>query len=262
MSFQFRTLLDIENDILYRFSIGGATARHSTGAAGRVRQLWNVTWQELREMVSLANDGSFLEATTPATFLSVSATTAAVTGEVYAEIDWPLDAVGIYGVRVLISTRWYPLKRVPFMAYQDYQYEGFLESIRGNRGPVAYIPRKIPEGVGSTETVGKIMILPVPTSGSFRLWYLKAWAPLTADTDKFSGQAEFIEWGILNTLIKMLGPDGNAGDQYQMWVSERAACRERIETRARRFDAGGSIEPRDARDDGHDPDRWGEFGRI
>ncbi len=258
MTFQFRALSDIEADITYRFSIGGVSARHSST---RIRQLWNVGWQELREMVSGLNDGSYLKATNPATFASVSATTAAVTGEVYSEIDWPLSAIGIYGVRVLTSTRWYPLKRIPWAAYQDYQYEAFLESITGSRGPVAYIPRLIPTGVGSTETVGKIMILPVPASGSYRLWYLEAWQALTADTDKFSGHAEFIEWNIHNVLLKMLSPDGNSGDQYAMWKDALARCQDRIETRARRLDSGTSSEPRDARNDGFDPDQWGEFGR-
>ena len=250
---------DIEGDIRYRFSISGVDARHSST---RIRQLWNVGWQELRELVAIHNDGSYLTPTPPATFASVSATTAAATGEVYSEISWPLDAVGVYGVRVLTGTRWYPLKRIPWAAYQDYQYEGFLETITGRRGPVAYIPRLIPSGVGSTETVGKIMILPVPVSGSFRLWYLQAWAPLTADTDKFSGHAEFIEWNIHNVLLKMLSPDGNSGDQFSMWKDALARCQDRIETRARRMDSGNSSEPRDARGDGHDPDLWGESGRY
>jgi len=260
MTYQFRALGDIVDDIQYRFSIGGVTARHTET---RIKQLWNVSWQQLRELVSISSDGSYLKGTSPVTFASVSATSAAVTGETYAEVDWPVNAIGIYGVRVNVSgTRWYPLKRIPFAAYQDFQFTGFFETLSGARQPIGYTPRLLPEGNETAEAVGKVMITPVPSGGSYRLWYLEAWQPQIEDDDLFAGHAEFTEWAILNTLIKMLGPDGNAGDQYTMWRDERKQCREDIEARAKRLDSG-PMEPRDARGDGFESDVWGEgVGRI
>jgi hypothetical protein len=253
MTYQFRALSDIEDDIEHRYSIAGVAARHPSA---RIRQLFNVAWQETREIVALAGDGSWLKATTTASL----PTSAAVTDETYAEIDWPIGAVGVYGVRVQIgSGRWYPLKRIPWAAYQDYQYSGFFESLSSARNPVAYIPRILPEGGTATESVGKVMIVPVPTSGSYRLWYLEAWAPQTGDTFQFAGHSEFIEHAILGTLIKMLQPDGDMNGQYGIWSKERERIEARIESRARRLDGGTSMEPRDARGDGIDPEQWGEW---
>lgn len=254
MTFSFRALSDIEDDIQYRFSAGGMTARHSEGEAGRIRQLFNVSWQQLREKVSLLSDGSYLKGTTPASL----PTSAAETGEVYAEIDWPVNAVGIYGVRVKISETWYPLKRIPFAAYQDFQYQGFFASLASQRGPIGYTPRLLPEGNETAEAVGKIMIVPVPTSGTYRLWYLEAWQPQVEDDDLFYGHSDWIEWALLNTCIKMSQPDGDSENQYRIWVAERKECSDQMEARARRLDNGSSIEPRDARFDGHDFDQWGE----
>ncbi len=252
-SFQLRAFSDIIADIKYRFSIGGVVLRHPPTT---IKQLFNVSWQAVRETVSTFNDGSFLKATDPANL----PVTAAATDEVYAEIDWPIAAIGIYGVRVKINTRWYPLKRVPWAAYQDFQYQGFLSTFTSATSPRAYIPRYMPDGNTDSGQVGKIMIIPVPQTGVYRLWYLEAWQPQTDDGYLFSGHTEFIELAILETMIKMLGPDGNQGDKYTMWANERKMLLERIETRANRLDSGTSMEPRDARWDGQDSDGWGEYG--
>lgn len=252
MTLGFRTMLQLEGDITYRFSIGGVTARHSLGSGGRVRQLFNGSWRQMREVVSLASDGSYLTGTTPAALPLV----AAVTGDVYAEIDWPLDAVGIYGVRVqtLPTTgRWRNLKRIPFAAFTDYQLSDLV--FPNSRGPVGYCARLLPDGVGAVETVGKIMIVPVPTAGNYRLWYLSAFADRTADTDTFNGLAEFYEWAILQTCIKMLSPDADSQKQYAMWTNERQRVEDLIIARAKRFESD-AVEPRDARYDGYEDAGW------
>jgi hypothetical protein len=250
VTFQFRALSAIEADIQYRYSIAGVTARHSSGVAGRIRQLFNVSWQELRELVALESDGSYLVGTAPAPL----PTTATVTGETYAEVDWPVDAIGVYGVRVQLQTggRWYPLKRIPWAAYQDFQYASVLNAFTQQPGPIGYTARMLPDGSGATEVAGKVMITPVPRGGQYRIWYLQAWAEKTANTDTFPGHAAFIEWAILNTCIKMLSPDADSQRAYTMWDRERAKCEARIQARARRLDDGLALEPRDARGDGYD----------
>lgn len=256
MSFGWRTLVAIEGDIVYRFSISGVTQRHSTGTIGRVRQLFNESWRELRELVAFASDGSYLTATAPA----VLPTVAAVLGpppEAYAEIPWPTDAIAIYGVRCQVNgTRWYPLRRITFAAIHDFQYDGLFAGWAPNRGPIAFCTRLIPDGVANVETAGAVMIAPIPTSGSYRLWYLQGWADRTADTDTFPGLADFHEWAILTTLIKMSQPDGDSQRQTQIWMAERTRVEELITSRAQKLEAGIPIEPRDARYDGWDPEFW------
>lgn len=253
MTFGWRNMLAIEGDITYRFSIAGLPNRHSTGSAGRVRQLFNACWRETREIIAFANDGGYLirSATT------ALPTTAAVVGEAYVEIPWPVDAIAVYGVRCQVNgVRWYPLKRVPFAAMHDFQYDGLFAGYAPNRGPIAYTTRIIPDGVGQTETAGQIMVMPVPTSGSYALWYLQGWQDRTADADTIPGMADHIEHAILGTLIRMSQPDSDSQKQVQIWMMERTRIEELVTARAMKLEAGIPVEARDARRDGYDPDYW------
>lgn len=251
MSYQFRRLSDLIEDIRYRFSIGGARNRHPPA---RIRQLYNSSWQQLRTIVSLANDGTFMQATD----IQDLPTDAAVSGEVYAEVDWPLNASRIFGIRVqrTSSSRWYPLKPLPWAALHDYQNVSLIDSWCSHPGPRGYIHRVIPSAAENVETVGKIMIVPVPTGGSYRLWYMESWQPQVEDDDLFPGHEEWHEWAIWNTMIKMLAPDADSQKMYGMWSAERGAARTLIEATALRLSDGMAMEPRDARGDG-DPDDYG-----
>lgn len=252
MSFQFRRLGDLLEDIRYRFSIGGVRNRHPPN---RITQLYNVSWQQLRTIVSLADDGTFMQATAIANL----PTTAAVSGEVYAEVDWPVNASRIFGIRVQASAtdRWYPLKRLPWAALHDYQNTALIDSWMKDPGPRGYIHRIIPSAVETTETVGKVMIVPVPRMGRYRLWYMESWQPQVEDDDLFPGHEEWHEWAIYNTMIKMLTPDADSQKLYPMLTAERSAARQLIESTAQRLSDGMPLEPRDARGDGYPSDDFG-----
>lgn len=247
-------MLALEGDVTYRFSVSGVSARHSVGVNGRVRQLLNASWRETREIIAMASDGSYLQRTATLTLPIV----AAVSGEAYAEVDFPVNAVAIYGVRCLVNApRWYALRRISFTAIHDFQSQG-LNGIGFNptSGPIAYCTRLIPDGVGSTETAGKIMIAPVPVSGSYALWFLEGWTDRTADADTLPGMADWIEHCILGALIKMAQPDGDSQKQVQMWMIERNRIEALITSRAQKLDAGMPLQPRDARMDGYDVDLY------
>jgi hypothetical protein len=252
VSYQFRRLQDLEKDITYRFSTAGVRNRHPPD---RIRALINASWQRLRAIVSLADDGTFLDAT-PVTPLP---TAPAITGEVYSEIDWPLDAARIYGIRAQSSaaSRWYPLKKIPWAAFHDFQFDALLEGYRRQPGARAYCSRTIPRAVETVETVGKIMIVPVPTGGSYRLWYMQAWQPQVEDDDLFPGHEDWFEFVIYDVMIKMLGPDADSRKMYTPWAQERKEARDLIESTASRLSDGMAMEPRDARDDGFDPEGYG-----
>lgn len=256
MSFGWRTVLAIEGDITYRFSISGVTARHSTGTTGRVRQLFNACWRETREIIAFAFDGGYLLRSATLSLPTV----AAVVGppaETYAEIPWPTDAIAVYGVRCNVNgTRWYNLKRVSMAAIVDFQYDGFFSGYAPNRGPIAFCTRVIPDGVSSTETAGAVMLMPIPTGGSYCLFYLQAWADRVNDGDTIPGMADHIEHAILSTLIRMSQPDGDSNGQVGLWLQERQRIEDLVTARAMKLEAGIPLEPRDARGDGYDPDFW------
>lgn len=259
MTFGWRNMLAIEGDIKYRFSIGGEAQRHSDGTAGRIRQLFNANWRTTRELVALASDGegAYLIRGATTTFASVGATAAAVTGEAYAEIDWPTDAVAIGGVRCLVNgTRWYPLRRKSFNAIHDFQSEDTFGGYNAQRGPVAFASRLLPDGSGSTETAGKIMIAPVPVGGSFAIWYLQGWTDRTADADTIPGMANWVEHAILGTLMMMAQPDADSQKQFGMWEKAQKKIEDQITARAQKLNDGLPLEPRDARGDGYDDDLY------
>lgn len=252
MSFQFRRLQDLEDDVKYRFSVGGVKNRHPSP---RIRNLINICWQQLRTIVSLANDGTFLEATAPASL----PTTTPITGEVYVEVPWPLNASRIYGIRcqTTVADRWYPLKKVPWAAYHDYQFDSLFAGYSRQKVARAFCSRTLPKGAETVETTGAIMIMPVPAGGLYRLWYQESWQPQVEDDDLFPGHEEWFEHVIYSTMIKMLGPDADSKKQYPMWAAERLLARELIESTANRLDDGVPTEPRDARGDGDDPTYYG-----
>lgn len=246
MTYQNRRLGDLLDDIRYRFSIGGAKLRHPPD---RIKQLHNVSWQQLRTIVSLANEGTFMEATAIASLPIV----AAVTDEVYAEVDWPVSAERVLGIRCQTAAGkpWYPLKPLSWASLHDYQHHSLVAGWRRQSGPIGYITRKIPSTSETVENVGKIMLVPVPLSGRYRLWYIEAWQPQVEDDDLFPGIAEWHEWAIYNTLIKMLTPDADSQKMYPMLAAERAAARAQIESWALKSD-GLPMEVRDGRMDGLD----------
>lgn len=252
MTFGFRRLGDLLEDVRYRFSAAGVKLRHP---APRIIQLFNVSWVQTRTIVSLADDGTFLNATAPAPL----PTTAAVTGEVYSEIAWPIGAMRIYGVRVqpTASSRWYALQKVPWSAFHDFQYDQVIEAFRHSPGPRAYCSRSIPSATEATEVAGAIMVMPVPRGGTFRLWYMESYQPQVEDDDLIYGHDEWFEYAIYATMIKMLGPDADSKKNYDQWAMERTEARKLIEATATRLSDGMAMEPRDARGDGDDLDRWG-----
>lgn len=244
MAGQFKTLDQIISQIRYRGNLAGYTSRHGTDV---LRELWNESWQELREEVSFHEDGTFLTQTAPAAL----PTSAAITGEVYAEVDFPADAVAIYGVRVKDARRWRPLKPIPVSAIHDYQRDGLFSGFGFDDGHVrGYALRTIPVGSGTSELAGKIMLAPVPRSGEYSVWYLQAWEPLTDGTHKVSGHAAFLEWSVWDTVVKTRAKDGKRDKTFLIAVEERDRAMERIKTRAQRINEGLSMEPRDARYDG------------
>lgn len=254
MTAQFRRLADLEEDIRYRYSIGGVKARHSSP---RVRQLINSAWQSLRTIVSLAADGTFLEATGVLTL----PTAPPIAGEAYVEIPWPLNASRIFGVRCLTVTggRWYPLRRLPWVAHHDLQTSRLFGDYARQRGPRAYCSRSIPRGVETVETTGNIMVWPVPTQGSYRLWYLENWTPQVEDDDIFNGHSDWFEFIIYSVMVKMLAPDGDAKKNYGMWSVERDRFQQLIEDECKSLEDGMPLEPTDGRFDGEDPEGFDGF---
>lgn len=252
MAAQFKTLGDIIQDIRFRGNLAGYESRFPDDD---LKNLWNDSQQALREMISTHKDSPYLQRTAPAALPTV----AAVTGDVYAVVDWPVNALSIHSVRVKDSdNRWRPLKEILPGALHDYQSRNNNSLFLRDGLPIAYVTGNVPQGSGATENAGTIEIVPIPTTGSYSVWYIENWTPITDDTDTVNCIAGFHEWTIWDVIVKSSGKSGKGGHTYNNAVNEREAARVRIEDRARRLSASGTIEPRDGRRDGYRLDIWGD----
>lgn len=180
---------------------------------------FNASAGELRVRLSNLGFDWFLERVG-----STLPTTAAVTGETYAEIDWPKDAQRIYRVDVLFQTGlWLPLRPVTIGGLRDFQlFNNFWDVPGITDGPCAWAMRKAPFGNAATETAGKIMIAPVPlTARPYAMFYLANWSDLIA-TDTFNGHASFQEWIVQDMVCKITERDNDSQQAFGIASNERA----------------------------------------
>lgn len=245
MANQFRLVSDIIADAEYRADVLGQADRHPT--ANKTR-LFNESVQQLRTRLTNLGYEYFLYGTTPAAL----STTAAATGETYSEENWPKDAQRIYGVHVLFQTGlWLPLKPISLSGIRDYQFTRNHWASFGVQGqePCAFALREAPLGVTTTETVGKIIIVPKPTvARSFRIWYLQNWEDV-ATTATFNGQAGHIEWIIWDMVIKFSARDNDSNETYRIATIERDRIEKLLASEAPHTQMSSSEEPRRADDE-------------
>lgn len=245
MSAQFRIVSAILDEAKYRFDIQGQDDRHTPTDLLRS---FNDSAQKLQTKVSNMGFDFFLTPTSTLTLPIV----AAATGETYAEVDWPIDAARIYQFHVLFEQGlWLPLKPVTLSGIRDYQRSNSL--INGySTGPVAFALRQAPFGVTSTETAGKIMLVPLPTvARSYRIFYLKHFTSMLS-TDTFNGMENFVEWILWDMGVKIASRDNDAANTYQIAVTERDRVEQEIAVTAPRTQNAASYEPRRADDGAYD----------
>lgn len=174
----------------------------------------NCSMRMLRQ--KLANCDINMEST-PSTEANLP-TTEAISGCGYAEVDWPVDATRILGLDVKVGSEWWPIDNKDFSQRRQYIHNAELSW--NYPDACAYIVRSLPkitEPAGtSTRAVGKIMIIPVPTTGRYVLWYLPEWTTLDEDADLVPGQEMWVEWAIWDVCVKLLIRDNDPDNQKQL----------------------------------------------
>lgn len=215
---------------------------------------FNASAGELRLRLSNLGFDWFLERGT-----GTLPTSAAVAGETYAEIEWPIRAQRIYGVHVLFQTSlWLPLRPTNVSGLRDYQRARSLwpEYGIGPDEPRAFALKKAPFGAGAVETAGKIFITPVPRQArSYALFYLENFAPL-ADTDTFNGHASFVEWIVQDMVCKYSEADNDSNETFQIASVERARLEQLFAAEAPKTQLAESLPPRNV-DFDLDSGGWG-----
>ncbi len=207
---------------------------------------FNASAGELRLRLSNLGFDWFLERAT-----GTLSTSAAVAGETYSEIDWPVRAQRIYGIHVLFQADlWLPLHPTNISGLRDYQRHGhWAEYGLHGREPAAFALKKAPFGAAAVETVGKIMIVPVPAvARSYVLWYLENFAPM-ASSETFNGHASFVEWIVQDMVVKYSEGDNNSNETHAIAFAERARLEELFAAEAPKTQLVSTQEPRRIDDD-------------
>jgi hypothetical protein len=239
MAGQFMSLGDARQAVIYRGDLEGMQDRHpNTTINGEL----NLSARGLR--VKLANN-EITPVLTP-TAITPLPVVEAVGGGGYAEIDWPTAAVSVHGLDAKVGGTWCTVPQGTFNQRRlgpvvsergDYQY--------ADEGLALWVPRSLPTGHASSPGVGKIMLFPVPSGGSYVLWYLTEWVDLVSDTELFPGQESWVQWIIWDTVVKCLirdiGPQTSA--QLEKATAERDRCWADIKTNTQRLATDQGIQP-------------------
>jgi hypothetical protein len=145
---------------------------------------------------------------------------------------------------------WLPLRATTISGIRDYQlFHNIWDSPGIVDGPCAFALRKAPFGVTSTETVGKVMIAPVPrTARSYTMHYLANFSPMIA-TDTFNGHAGFSEWIVQDMVCKISEVDNDSNATYQIALAERMRLEQLIAAEAPKTQQANAQVPRRFEDD-------------
>lgn len=238
MTSQFKLVSAIIARAVSLADVQGQDDRHTPAA---LLDQFNASAGELRVRLSNLGFDWFLERVG-----STLPTTAVIAGETYAEIDWPKDAQRIYRLDVLFQTGlWLPLRPVTIGGLRDFQqFHNFWDSPGITDGPCAWAMRKAPFGAASVETVGKIMIAPVPmTARSYAMFYLANWTDLIT-TDTFNGHASFQEWIIQDMVCKLSERDNDSQATFGIASTERARLENLFAQEAPKTQLAGADIPR------------------
>lgn len=215
-----RALSVLIDDVREAADIEGLEDRHPDATLIK----WiNLAWRRLRTKVVGAGMPGLTRPSTPAA-LPIAPP---IPSEQYLEIDWPDGAVGVYGVDVLVSTRWVPLKPMSFAQRRDFQSTGALE----NR-PTHWLPLTLPEEDDDDVTAGKLGLFPAATGGlTYRVWYLPVWVDITDTADVFYGHDIWFEWLIQTVVRRVAQKDDDSANtlaeakvtQAEVWAEIKRA---------------------------------------
>ena len=135
-------------------------------------------YRELRTLASNSRWSTFLKTTGALTLPIVPA----VAGENYASIPVPVDCTQVRKVEMKQSSVWQPVEEVSLA-----QLRMFSTASAQQRGPFAWClldggVQATTVGNDATQDPGVIALSPIPSSGSYQIWYLPEFTSLTADS--------------------------------------------------------------------------------
>lgn len=228
------TAQEIIDRAVYESSIDG-----QTGAAGRhtptmLFSLLNSSIASLRSLVSQAGYVEFQEETS-------GALPGATAGEEYQIVAYPDGAYEIRGVDLLTGSQWNTM----------------IVTSWGNRRDVVRHPdgygywsiKKLPrENGASAPTAGEIAIFPPGLSGTYKIWWVKPWTPITSANGTYLVilYPDWLTWIVQSMVMTIVKRDNNKKAIYAAAQNEKDAAERRIRVAANQFMRTGPRVPRRA----------------
>lgn len=108
-------------------------------------------------------------------------TTAAVTGEEYATVAYPTGATHLKGFDVLENGVWRRVKQLDGWAERRDHQSGFASEFGQELRPYGWDVLSHGSVATNVLTAGTIAIFPVPTSGSYTIWFLPDWTSIAGN---------------------------------------------------------------------------------
>lgn len=157
-----------------------------------------------------------------ATFLKTTGSTTlpltAPTGENYVVIPVPTDCRQVKKLETKRSTVWIPAEEVGLGQLRQYNGDSLTSAFQG-RLPFAWV--LLDGGMETTEAAntgakvaGIIALTPIPTAGSYQVWYLPEFATTTADSGAggfytYANQA-MVDYHVFHCAVKCLISDNDS----------------------------------------------------
>lgn len=223
-------LSEVRTEVIHIAGIDGKTGSDGRHSTTRLNSVINRKYRALRSRVSQLGYPQFL---VPG---AITAMPARASGEDFIEIAIPANTAEVCGVDVKVTTEWKRLDPTDFGQRRD--------------APNA-VP---PSGVGfwaiseaavpstTTITAGKLAVWPATLAGSYRMYTVASWTPITTDTHVFLLYEAWDDWLINASAMAVAGRDKNKRENYD--IAERAwlAADALVVAGAARYQRGGHTE--------------------
>jgi hypothetical protein len=189
------------------------------------------SYRDLRTLATNSRWSTFL-ATTGALTLPV---VPAITGETFAVIPAPTDAIQLRRLETSSGTRWEPAEECPLDQLRDVQRASTVS------GGWVFRWTELDAGTITTEdadtgalVAGRIAICPIPGSGQYQLWYLPEFAGTTAESGAGGfytyANNDFFEYHVCHCVVKLLTTDNDSQGMLTGWLALLGKYEARIMT--------------------------------